>query len=481
MTTRMFLIGLSLMAAANAGSETISLDPIEFQKGEFQYFLDDYLIENRYDQKFLVTVRHFVHPGKEESANPVLKADKPWETHGLIGPASVIYDAESKLFRAYYYLYRTSDKTVPSRTAYAESADGVHWIKPTLDYVLWEGEKTNVILSEDHGIFQIADVPQEKRGDHRLLGYCTKAAGGYLAGSQDGIQWKILERIIPSRSDCQHSITYDPKRDEFLSYFRNVLHFKQVADHLKSGTTRVISRIFSPQLFTLWDLRPAAVILPEEDDASLFYGMTVAIKEGVYFGLLEQFELYPHETIDIDLCTSRDGLAWKRYGKAARLVHRGPYGSWNGGMVKPAGLVDYGDEWLLYYIGYEGYHGEVLQKKSSLGLLRFRKEGFVSVRSHEARKSYVITRPLIWPGGELQVNFDGVDVFPESGALKVRVVNADREPIEGFSYEECEVFEGDAVRAPIRWKNADIASLKDREIRLEFEFQHGDLFGFIAK
>ncbi len=484
----------------------IPLESLPIPSGEFQAFVDDYLVENRYDEKMLVTVRHHVHQGRQEPANPLIVADQPWETADLIGPASVIYDSQAKLFRAWYVIYDTAhvktDRELPNRVGYAESKDGISWTKPLFDLYPWDGEKSNVVFQ--HGkkgatMFQLVDIPEEKRGGHRFLGFFVGDDGSYLAGSPDGINWKALNKILPTKSDCQHSVTYDAQRDEFVIYYRNLAHFQQIKDHPRSGVTRVVSRIANKELFTLWEGIPRAVLIPDGKDAVLFYGMTVSIRHQIYYGFLEHFDLYPNSTLDSELTTSRDGLTWKRYdrevyamkrGRYARkedkelLITRGPYGEWNGGMVKPSiSLIDYNGEWLLYYTGFGGYHTleDAFTKKSALGLLRFRKEGLVSLRSHPSLKSYVVTRPLIWPGGTLKVNFDGSDVFEERGSLRVRVVNVDRSPIEGFSYDDCERFEGDDVRAPIRWANADLNQLKGREIRLEFEFKRGDLFGFVAE
>ncbi len=480
------ILAVLLLSASYSIAEDIPLEPVALKSGEFQYFVDDYLVENRFDHRLLGNVRRFLHSAPPEKSNPVLVADKPWEIDALIGPVSVMYDQEHGLFRAYYYIYSTPDKSTLSRLGYAESKNGVNWIKPEFDFALWEGKKTNIIFEHPGKgveIFQLIDIPESERGGHHMLAYYVGPDGGYLAGSEDGIIWESLQRIVPSRSDCQHNIVYDSRRKEFVIYYRNVEQFKQVQDHTKAGPTRVISRISNPKLFSLWEERPKAVILPEGNDAVLFYELPTTIRDNVYFGFLEQFELYPNETLDVQLCTSRNGLSWKRQGSGDLLIKRGKYGDWNGGMVRSASLVEFGKEWLLYYVGYAGYHGEVREKGASMGLLRFRKEGFVSLRSSDkygAKSSFVITRPLVWPGGDLQVNFDGLDVFPEAGYLEVQVVNLDRKVIEGFSYEDCETFKGDEVRANIKWKASDITSLVGKEIRLEFKFHNGDLFGFVA-
>jgi len=54
-----------------------------------------------------------------------------------------------------------------------------------------------------------------------------------------------------------------------------------------------------------------------------------------------------------------------------------------------------------------------------------------------------------------------------------------RKPIEGFDYADCEPFQRDQVRHPVSWRAADIADLKGRLIRPEFEFKNEDLFAWI--
>ncbi len=488
MRSKRFLAALfgGLAMAGGACAQGIPEGPIAVEKEVFQYFVDDYLVENRFDRLFLVSVRHHVHTGKPDAANPVMVADKPWETYGIIGGASVTRDPESGRFRAYYHLFAEPDKSTPARAAYAESEDGVKWTKPLFDIRTYKGEPTNIIFpptaKQEAILFQLVDVPPALRQGHQWLAYYMGEDGGYLAGSQDGIHWQSVQHIIPDRSDCQHNVVYDARRKEFAIYYRNLQQFRQRTNTPIPGTTRVISRIASPELFTLWKGRPQAVIIPEDEDALLLYGMPVTMRGGVYFGFLEQYDIYPKDELNVELRTSRDGIVWRRQrSKEGHLIRRGKTGAWDGGMIKPAGLVEVGDEWLLYYTGYAGNHREVLQKPGAMGLLRFRKEGFVSIRSHPKDLSYVITRPLIWPEGNLWVNFDGVNAFPEPGSLRVRVVDADRTEIPGFSYEECEGITGDAVRAEIRWKNASLANLAGKEIRLEFQFERGDLFGFIAR
>lgn len=108
--------------------------------------------------------------------------------------------------------------------------------------------------------------------------------------------------------------------------------------------------------------------------------------------------------------------------------------------------------------------------------MKFRKKGFVSFQADATgQRSYVVTRPLKWLGGDLVINADAA-----GGDVRVRVVDAWRRPIEGFDYDACVPLEGDAVRHGVSWASADLDTLAGTVIRLEFSFQHADLFAFLA-
>jgi len=136
-------------------------------------------------------------------------------------------------------------------------------------------------------------------------------------------------------------------------------------------------------------------------------------------------------------------------------------------------VLERGDEWWLYYSGHNGYH-DAQDRQAAIGLARFRKEGFVSLRAG-AEESYVVTRPIRWPGGQLAINAQA-----EDGLVQVRVTDQRRNTIEGFDHTACEPFRGDNVRHPVSWRGADIADLEGHFIRLEFRFRNADLFAFIA-
>jgi len=252
----------------------------------------------------------------------------------------------------------------------------------------------------------------------------------------------------------------------------------------RKGNHRMITRLASRELWTLWDGLADTVLIPDGDDAGRFYSMPTFHYGGVYFGMLEQFGEDPQD-MEVELVFSRDGFHWERAPGRPMLIPLGPDGAWDDGMIFSADrVIERNDEWWLYYSGYDGYH-DFQWRDASIGLIRFRKEGFVSIRADtQGQESYVITRPLLWPGGELVINADTQRMskaWISKGYVKVAVTDLHRKLYDGFTYDDSVPFNGDAVRHTMKWKNAQMDTLEGKLVRLEFALKHADLFAFLAR
>src|SRR5215471_10622068 len=108
-------------------SESPGIDSIDVGHKK-QLFLDDYLIASR------TNVFRRIHPAEKFKANPVIRQSEPWEDSMNIVYGSVIRDGDK--YKAWYM-------SGPG-VSYAESDDGIHWVKPPLDLVPIHGAKTNI-------------------------------------------------------------------------------------------------------------------------------------------------------------------------------------------------------------------------------------------------------------------------------------------------------------------------------------------------
>ncbi len=78
-------------------------------------------------------------------------------------------------------------------------------------------------------------------------------------------------------------------------------------------------------------------------------------------------------------------------------------------------------------------------------------------------------------GPRLALNLD--TVVP--GHLRVGLLNADGNPIEGFGAEDCDVLRTNATRALVTWKGkSDLNALQGREARLSLSGERAKLFSF---
>jgi len=98
-----------------------------------QLFLDDYLIART------ANISRTIHPAEKFRSNPVLRQTETWEDPFNIVYGSVIRDGQQ---------YKMWYKSGPG-VSYAVSDDGLHWVKPLLDFVPVNGARTNVLFRKN--------------------------------------------------------------------------------------------------------------------------------------------------------------------------------------------------------------------------------------------------------------------------------------------------------------------------------------------
>lgn len=483
------------------------LDPVGLRtiaRNQPQLLVDDYLIESRFDANALAaTVPHVLHR-PERVPEPVLRGQNRWEPRGVTQP-SVLYDARANLFRMYYT--STHADTVgtagyPPGTyflCYAESEDGLSWRRPALDRVPWgDVTRTNILMQGireakiahvhvDNGPEvsaagnearprNIGMLPPAALNGHRFVMYYGDGPH-WLATSEDGLHWEErVHQVIANRIDCYQTIVHDEGRQEYVSFLRNKLIFGEPrkAPPGLGGNTRMISRVSSPDLWTLWDTMPVSVLIPDAGDAERFYGMPTFRYGGVYLGMLQQFHEHP-QTLQVELVTSRDGISWQRLPGRPLWLACGAPGTWDCGMVTTGDHpIEVDNEWRFYYGGWNGHHDDPTDRTSCIGMARCGKERLVSVQAGDT-ESYVLTRPLHWPGGSLVVNADA-----SRGMLTVRVTDLRRNTLPGLDHADCVTVESDGMRHQVHWKEAELAGLDGKMVRLEFRLRNADLFAFLA-
>ncbi|MFT5466715.1 MAG: hypothetical protein ACI8UO_001815 [Verrucomicrobiales bacterium] len=499
---------LPLSVSSSFAETDLPTEPIELGL-EPQFFVDDYMVDNRWplDKVAQVMGRVFHQPVKHPS-NPVIP--------GQGGYLNVVYDEDAKLFRMIYqdFWYINEEKTRYTYAAcYAESKDGIQWDTPNLG--LFErnqkGSKDNNVcwvspVAGPHGHTAqspfLLELPEEHRRGHKFVMYYVNAKHeSHLIGSDDCIHWDpasdtcIAKHFAP---DTQSTISWDPKAKLFVWIGRATDRYRDGLP-LTMGATRRVCRLTNPELWTEWPVLTQNILIPGEADAletserafegsNFFYGMPTRYHAGIYWGFLEPYALRS-STIETSLAISRNGRVFEQLHGRPRLIERGPKDSWDSGMVfGSCSWQEVGDEWRIYYAGHDGPHNST-SRTPGIGLATIRKEGFVSLRGPQSG-GVVCTRAIRWPGEQLLVNCDattrdhldhfGRPLEPNQGELKVRIVDAARKPLPGFGYEDSVPFTGDSTRHEVKWKEHSIAELKGQVIRIEFQLKMADLYTFRA-
>ena len=201
---------------------------------------------------------------KPTNAGHALDFNDPWDRDAS-GYVTVLED--HGLYRMYYRggpadSTAGKDEGSTSFFCYAESKDGINWVKPKLGLVAFNGSKENNILlapspSEDPYTQSLAPFIDNRPGVPANERY--KAIGGqwpqglYVSVSPDGIHWKKWrdEPVFSNGAfDSQNVAFWSESEECYVLYFRVFSGWTDYSPDQKWRTTgfRTISRATSPDL-----------------------------------------------------------------------------------------------------------------------------------------------------------------------------------------------------------------------------------------
>lgn len=490
---RVVLCAISILIAAPlAVFAQVPDEPIEIERGVPQFFVDDWLVDNRFAIKYKQNaVVHVVHPPEKHDANPVYTGD--------CGYVNVARHPKTGKFQLWTQVHHKVEKQNGSSShyaiAYAESGDGLNWVAPNLGMFEWKGSRDNNIVirgprnARASGPQILLTLPKEaKRGYTYVMTYRTGGAGKEhdgirLTGSHDGIHWQTEHevRLKHVHSDTLNSIVYDRNGQRYFMTLRAKDRYRRFKGDMRdTGASRRVSFLTNTTLWDDWKDQPRALLTPDEIDAktnhNFFYGMPVHHYAGIYWGFLWVFRM--NDPIHTELVTSRDGIHWNRSPDRVALLPRGEDDAWDDGMTFGGPhWVEVGDEWWFYYAGHDGGHNSP-DRNAAVGLATCPKERLIGLRGPHNGGGVVVTRLIKWPGGDLFIN---AGRRGDDAQVSVRVSDSLRDPLHGFDHSECEPFGRDSVRHKVTWHGGKTMNeLKDQIIRLEIFLQNADLFTIVA-
>lgn len=435
---------------------------------------------------------------------PILKSERPWESKG-VSINTLIHDGAK--YRAWGPCWGNQSRGF----AYFESPDGLHWQRPELEEVPFEGRKTNVLdanFAEGCVFLDPSAPPDQRFKSVRLQEMSYEAFEKYKrerpdawepkakrddvgkvfflqgAVSADGIRWKPLpEPLVVEHSDTQIVAYYDARLQKYVIYTRGWLVGVQSAraatglsSHWISPGRRSIGRTES-QEFKRFPLSELILVPPPSMPPSdvLYTNCKTTIP-----GNPDLHVMFPtvwhqaDDTTSVVLAASHDGRLWD-FVPGGPVFGTAAFGEWDGGCVFASpNLVELADgSFALPYTGYNFPH------KYPRGQLRFLPGYLIWPKGRligleAAEQGEFATVAIVPPGRKLLVNA----VVKRAGSLLVEVAGLDGTPIPGRSFAEADPIVGDQYRKLLTWKGQDtLAPQKDSPIFLRFRMDRATLFG----
>lgn len=438
-----------------------------------ELFVDDYLVERLSGSAKLVVQQ----PVPREV---VLVTDKPWEGSSCL--YFTIFE-DDELYRMYYRgLQVTGGKPEHCEVVcYAESRDGVKWMRPELGLVEFDGSKKNNIVWDGLGSHNFTPFidrnPKCRPGaKYKAIGRGKRTPRGkpgsihqlFAFQSPDGIHWSLMRDepvLTQGRFDSQNVAFWDAERDCYVTFYRDSL-----------GGFRAIRTATSLD-FLHWS-------------EHRFLGYRGAARQHLYTNAIQRYDRAPHLLIGFPtrflprnkfpdrpewtepiLIAGRDGRSFRLWDEPiipantqATSGNRSNYVSW--GLVQLPGEAN---EFSLYA-------AEDRRTGTSMRLRRYsyRTDGFVSVAARNSAGE-LLTRPLTFSGDRLIVNYSA----KSSGSLRVELQDAAGNPCPGYELDNCRVTAGDEIEGNVTWKKtSDVRPLSGQPIRLRFVLQDADLHSF---
>ncbi|MCX6623306.1 MAG: hypothetical protein NTY38_20020, partial [Acidobacteria bacterium] len=475
--------------------------------GHTLLFVDDH------DVLYRSGTRRVLHPAQRHPANPLIRPERPWE--GAIGWSSIHRDEAGGKYQLWYQAYSagvSQKRTHDSVVCYAESADGVHFVKPNLGLFQYNGIRdTNIVLIGNGGFgdrYTNSVLVDHRDPDpaHRykmifydwFLESGREYPGLQLAFSPDGIHWTkraggvLLKTLYgglgqpppfagedpvfeePGRGRARRSwrmpmtmsdavdLMFDPRRQVYALYGKMWMDGPTGGLAWKHGMGRTESRNLID-----WS-RPELLLSPDDDDDRHveFHTCPVFFYHDRYFALGQVLRKAPAMMIDIELMLSQDGIHWERPFRQPYFLPRNPLpDSFDSGSIfTNATPIVSGREMRFYWGAYSGpaVGGTDRNLRSGGGLATIPLDRFAGIRPVELSDQRMLRTAIRNQG---QVTLRPIDLS-EVGRI---TLNADA------SQGSMRVELLDEFEHSVRW-TGPASTLPARRVLIRIHLDNAELF-----
>lgn len=466
-------------------------------------FWDDYLIDEE-----LTTATLSVNAPQKRDV--VMVCDKPWE-----GNATDFFTIinDDGLYRMYYEGWSLDDNPLRIVVCYAESRDGINWVKPNLGIVEYNGSKdNNIIIDKLPDNFTVMkDTNPGCPPEMRYKAVMSMLDTDYLHGNQrnmlallvsaDGIHFKHHSVISKGLAyDTQNSLHYNPHTGKYYCYMRAYVDAQgDPTGRFEENSVRTNMVMESYDLINWSD----AVILKDNCGLDPLYTNCVTAypyDDRYYVGFPTRYvqrkewtrnydrlcgvekrkkrmEMEPRLGLALTDCvfmSSRDNVNWYRFEEAIVTPGIEDGQNWVYGDCYPAlgGLVETPSPFknapneLSIYMPIHHWMDDPVE----LVRYTYRRDGFASVKAPYEEKK-LVTKPFTFEGEAIKLNF----ATSVRGGIYLRILDEKGTPIEGYS--TCEIF-GDSLDRIIDF-DAPLEKLRGKSVRFEFTLRDAQIFSML--
>ncbi len=294
----------------------------------------------------------------------------------------LFYDEQERNFRMWYKsscLTGSERRTVDPKAeppeqsmgaqrfflCYAESQDGINWIRPLLDRFQFQGSTNNNIVKDlsfanrDTAFFNavkgLSDPNPMRR--YKAIGFDTTArsllsdkpiggTGVCVSYSSDGLTWSDESLLVMDTGDLTDGdcilIRREPATGKWVAFFRPRTHPKR----------RYVGNSESND-FDHWTY-PRMLLTPDsqDEDSVEFYGAGIELVADWGAGPVYVFHNNPLlSPMTNELVYSWDGLHYRRAMPGRSFIPPGRPGSFDRLMIEPFTQIKRGSEIFIYYKG----------------------------------------------------------------------------------------------------------------------------------
>ena len=452
--------------------------------------------------------KRVLRPLTRHPQNPMIQEDRPWEV--AIGYCSVYRNPESGGYQLWYQAWHPGQDI---RVCYAESQDGIRWVKPSLGIYAFQGNAdTNIVLTDGHRFGASVIVDERDPDPSRRYKMAYWRRGLKVAFSPDGIHWTVPfeepllpgsggepgqpsytdeaidrggSRYVPLGVSDVVDVAWDPKRDAFMIYAKTWLDGPKGDMFWKRAVVRTDSKDFLH-----WS-KPRLVIAPDESDGEggdhelerttvgggsggvQLHSGPAFFHNDLYFSLLQVLDSAGTGDMPGELAISRNGYDWQRPFRKEMFIPATSEDAFDDSIIwSNSTPIFHEDEFWFYYGAYQHpWNTDDKIQVSGIGLATMPRDRFAGVRPIQ-RFGQITLKPIPFRDiSGLTLNAD-----TREGAVRVEILSEDGYRVRGYSKDDAIEIRGDGLRQPVRWRERQIADLPEGRYMLRLHLDRAVVY-----